>query len=418
MTEALRLAVFDDSTSISVLPFFEIARAYCSIVWVIGWSPKKHPTRLLSRFGEVADVTGMTDADALEYLTSLQLDGVVVFNDPPIRLAAAVAERLGLRFHSRHTAQLLTDKLAQRTALHDAGLPVPAFAPVRHGEAAAGVPFPAVLKPRAGAGSRATFSVHSAEEVADALATCDPEEEFILEEWLPDRSDAHGLACDIVSVESVARDGVIEHLMVTGRFPFAPPFRETGLFMPSDFDEADKVAVTDLTGLALKAVGVREGLLHTEIKMTPYGPRIVEINGRLGGSLNQLMDRIGGPSLHAWAVQLALGGDIGPVPVLPESPVAFFHQVQAPQFATEVVSIEGLDTLAALPGVQQVQVKRPPGSMLDSKKGGVADHVVKIDGLVASHHELLLLNQKIASTLQFTWRYQNQTEGSSARVSA
>jgi biotin carboxylase len=404
MTEALRLAVFDDTTSISVLPFFEITRAYCTIVWVIGWAEKKHPTRMLSRFGEVADVTGMDEADAVEHLAGLGLDGVVVFNDPPIRLAAAVADRVGLPFHTPHTARLLTDKMEQRAALRDAGLPVPAFAAIHRGQVAAGVPFPAVLKPRAGAGSRDTFKVTSAEQVAEALAECDQDEEFILEEWLPDRTSEQTLSADIVSVESVVRDGVIEHFMVTGRFPFAPPFRETGNFMPSDFNRADKDAVAELAGLAIEAMGVRHGILHTEIKVTPDGPRIVEVNGRLGGGgVPQLMDRIGGPSLRTWAVRLALGDDIGPIPVLPESPIAFHRWIVAPQEATSVESIEGLDEVRALPGVASAVVNKPAGSALDYKEGSPTGHVVKLEGLVSSHRELLELDQKIWSTLHMTW---------------
>jgi biotin carboxylase len=411
MTDTLRLAVFDDTTSISVLPFFETARPYCTIVWVIGWSPQSYPVRLLSRFGEVADVTGMEEADAVEYLAGLQLNGVVVFNDPPIKFAAAVAERLDLPFHSRHTARLLTDKLAQRSALRDAGLPVPAFAAIRPGEVAAGVPFPAVLKPRAGAGSRDTFKVTSAQQVADALAGCDQNEEFILEEWLPDRSHERALSADIVSVESIVREGVTEHLMVTGRFPFAPPFRETGNFMPSDFSRADKDAAADLAGLAIEAMEVRHGILHTEIKMTPDGPRVIEVNGRLGGGgVPQLMDRIGGPPLHAWAVRLALGDDIGPIPVLPETPVAFQRWIVAPQDATSVESIEGIDEVRALPGVTGAVVNKSPGSALDFREGSSTGHVVKLEGLVNSHRELLELDQQIRSTLRMTWLPREGTE--------
>ena len=406
LTELPRLGVFDDQTSISLLPFYEIARHYCRIVWVVGWSPTRHPARLLSRFGEVADVTGMEHSDAAEYLEHLQLDGVVVFNDPPIRLAAAVAQRLGLPFHSPHTAELLTDKLAQRTALRDAGLPVPAFAAVRAGDDVGEFPYPAVLKPRAGAGSRDTFKVTSAEQVAAALSQCDQTEEFILEEWLRDQNEEPGLSADLVSVESVVRDGVIEHLMVSGRFPFAPPFRETGNFMPSDFSRDDKEAMADLAGLAIEAMKVRHGLLHTEVKMTPDGPRIIEINGRLGGGIPTLMDRIGGPSLHAWAVQLALGDDVGPVPVLADSPVAFFRWIVAPQSATAVEGMEGVDDLRALTGVEEVHVNRPSGSAVDAREGSPTGHVVKIDGLVHSHQELSALDQEIKSTLRLTWRHE------------
>ena len=39
-----------------------------------------------------------------------------------------------------------------------------------------------------------------------------------------------------VSVESVVAAGVISHLALTGRFPLAENFRETGFFIPAALD--------------------------------------------------------------------------------------------------------------------------------------------------------------------------------------
>jgi hypothetical protein len=406
MTEPPQLAIFYDQYSASIFEIIGAAHDWCRIVWVVGWSPNVPPIRALSRFGDVVDLTGMNDTQAVEHLVALQPDGVVVFDDPPMRLAAAVAEQLGLPFHSPHTARLMTDKLAQRTALQQAGLPVPAFAAVRFGEIGAEVPFPAVLKPRAGAGSRDTFKVGNREQVADALAKCDQDEEFILEEWLPDRTNELGLGSDLVSVESVVRNGVIEHIMVTGRFPLAPPFRETGSFLPSDLGPADQDPVAALAGAASEAMQVLNGLLHTEIKMTPEGPRIVEINGRVGGGISGMIARLGGPSLHVWAVRLALGQDVGSVPVFPESSVAFFRWIVAPLSATKVESVSGLDELSALAGIDEVRLNLLPGDVVDSREGSPRGHVIRIDGMVGSHAELaVLIHEQIESALHLTWSF-------------
>jgi biotin carboxylase len=405
MDERPRLAVFHDATSISILQAVEVAHDWCRIAWVVGWSRDKPPLRLLSRFGEVLDVTGMNEAQAVEHLTAHALDGVIVFTDGPIRLAAAVAEKLDLPFHSVHSARLLTDKVAQRKALEDAGLPVPAFAAVRPGDFEANVPFPAVLKPREGAGGRDTFKIESSDQLADALAKCDPDEEFILEEWLPDRAP-HGPSADLVSVESIVREGTIEHIAVTGRFPFAPPFRETGLFLPSDLGPADKAAVTALAGAAAEAMQVRQGFLHTEIKMTPDGPRIVEVNGRLGGGISGMIARTGGPSLLVLAVRLALGQDIGPLPVLTDSQIAFYYFIVSPLLATQVESVEGSSELSTLPGIDEVRLNRQPGDAVDSRESTHQGHVIRIDGMVGSHSELFdLVERKIPSTVHLTWKF-------------
>jgi len=52
--------------------------------------------------------------------------------------------------------------------------------------------------------------------------------------------------------------------------------------------------VPDLATAATKALRVRTGFLHTEIKVTPSGPRVIEVNGRLGGGLPNLLQQAAG----------------------------------------------------------------------------------------------------------------------------
>jgi biotin carboxylase len=284
-------------------------------------------------------------------------------------------------------------------------LPVPAFAALRQGDLETSVPYPAVLKPRAGAGGRDTFKIENPDQLAQALAKCDPDEEFILEEWLPDRAPP-GPSADLVSVESIVRDGTIEHIAVTGRFPFAPPFRETGLFLPSDLGSAESAAVTALARAAIEAMQVRQGFLHTEVKLTPDGPRIVEVNGRLGGGISGMIARIGGPSLLVWAVRLALGQDMGPVPILTDSKIAFYYFIVSPPSAVQVATIKGLEDLGTLPGIDEVRLNRQPGDAVDSRESTHQGHVIRIDGMVGSHPELFeLIDRRIPSTVRLTWNF-------------
>jgi biotin carboxylase len=404
-TELPRLAVFHHENSDSMMQVFLEAREWCRIVWVVGWSPDVPSLRALQRFGDVVDVSGMTYDESVAHIVALRPDGVLVLSDQPMRLAADIADQLGLPFHSPHSAALLTDKFLQRSALLEAGVPVPAYAPVRAGDLETTVPFPAVLKPRTGAGSRDTYKVENPTDLAQAMAGCDPDEAFILEEWLADRAGAH-TGSDVVSVETVVRRGIVEHVAVTGRFPFAPPFRETGSFLPSDLGAADKDAVRTLATAAAEALHIREGILHTEIKMTPGGPRIVEVNGRIGGGISDLLLRVGGPSLRMWGVRLALGQDVGPIPAVGDSPIAYFRWIVAPLTATTVEAVDGVKELGELAGVDEVRLNRRPGDHVNPREGSPSDHVVRIDGMVASPAELShLIFEEIAATLQITWGY-------------
>jgi biotin carboxylase len=403
--ETPRLAVFFDEYTPSIFDLFAASRGLCRVVWIVGYSDSETPFRVLSRFGEVVDLAGMSEAEGMDHLVALRPDGVLALSDQPLRMAATLAAHLGLPFHSLHSASLMTDKLAQRAALQAAGLPVPAFASVPSGKVQENFPFPAVLKPRAGTGSRDTFKVENLAQVTAELARCKRDEGFILEEWLPDRTTQQGLAADLVSVESVVHGGVVDHIVVTGRFPLDPPFRETGLFLPSDLDPADWEAVVAVADAAIRAMPGCYGFLHTEIKMTPAGPRIIEINGRLGGGLNGLVTRVGGPSLFVWAMQLALGGDLDPIPMVPASPIAFYLYLLAPPSATTVESVSGVRELHSLAGIDEVNVNRWPGDTVSSQLSGHLDHVIRLHGMVKSHSELAdLVQRQIPSVLELRFR--------------
>ena len=383
---------------------FEASQDLCKILWVVGWSASQFSRRALSRFGDVVDVTDMDEIETVGHIVTARPDGILVFNDPAIKLAAEVADRLGLTFHSQHTADLLTDKLKQRAAFERRGIPVPVFTDVRAGDISVDFPFPAVLKPRTGAGSRDTFRVENTDEVDEVLARCSPTEEFILEEWLADRDRSPRLSSDIVSVESVVRDGEIEHLIVTGRFPFAPPFRETGLYLPSELTALERDDVFRLASAAAIALQIQHGILHTEIKLTPSGPRVIEVNGRQGGGISQLIRRVGGPSIILWALRLALGLDVGPIPTFARSPISFLLLVVAPVSATSLVSVSGVDELRELAGVSEIRRKLLPGNAVSSRRSSWSDHAIRVDGIVDSYAELFsLIHEKIPSTLHLTW---------------
>jgi hypothetical protein len=203
-------------------------------------------------------------------------------------------------------------------------------------------------------------------------------------------------------VETVVRDGTAEHVAVTGRFPLAAPFRETGSFLPADLPPADIDAVMAMATAALRAVDVRRGIIHTEIKLTPDGPRIIEINGRLGGGIAPMLARVHGPPLLTWAARIALSLDVGPAVRLPGSPVAFFEWVLAPGTATRVEGTDGLGDLRALPGVDVVRLNRRAGDTVDVREGS-SGHVIAIEGSVDSHAELHLLRRRIAATLTLSF---------------
>ena len=101
-----------------------------------------------------------------------------------------------------------------------------------------------------------------------------------------------------------------------GRFPLADPFRETGNFIPAIFDPDTEGALLQLVDDAVRALGIRDSVIHTEIKLTADGPRLIEVNGRLGGRPPFVLETVSPVNLFAVTCQVAAG-----IPVKFEHPV-------------------------------------------------------------------------------------------------
>jgi hypothetical protein len=333
------------------------------------------------------------------------ISGVVTFSDTLVRTAAELASAHGLPGQSPSTAVALTDKYAQRSALAEHGVDALRCAVLRAPDdwekACAHVGLPAVVKPTAGAGSRNTFPVTDAAEggrlVRDLLTpgTDGPaERELILEEQLTGAPQGdHG---DYCSVESIVADGQAVHLPVLSKFRLVPPYRETGQFWPTHLDETGQAEVLDLTGRALKALGVRWGVTSTEVKLTPRGPRIIEVNGRMGGFVNEMVAHVGGPALIVQAAEAALGAR-PQAPAAVEGRMVFQFNHIAPPNAVGLVRVDGVAALKSQPEVLAYRLLIGPGQEMQpgvrtqelDMLNAAADDPDAMYGFLARMHDLL-----------------------------
>ncbi|MFF9011041.1 acetyl-CoA carboxylase biotin carboxylase subunit family protein [Streptomyces goshikiensis] len=332
-------------------------------------------------------------------------DGIVTFSEHMLPLTARIAERLSLRFHTPDTVIGLRDKTVQRERLRSAGTEEMR---ARTFSAASDWPtvlehvgLPLVLKPRRGEGSRDTHLVTGAAQgtrlVTELLAESSrPGREFIAEEYLV--GCASGPFGDYVSVESIVCDGRMTHLGVTGKLPLLPPFRETGQFYPSGLPIADEKAVLDLASAAAAALGVTHGVLHTEIKLAADGPRVIEVNGRIGGYIHELYSR-------AWATDIvelvtrAACGAAWELPAIPQTGVHFQHTSQPHPQAVRFLGVEGSRTVARMAGIRGYRRLARPDSELP---GDSRTHDLDLlSGWAPSHDAMLALLDECRRLLVF-----------------
>ncbi|GHJ42881.1 hypothetical protein Cs7R123_02230 [Catellatospora sp. TT07R-123] len=333
-------------------------------------------------------------------------DGIVTYAESLVADTADLAAALGLPYHDLATVTLLRDKHAQRRRLAEAGVQATASLlardPAELAAHAHAVGLPVVVKPRRGEGSRHTYLVESPEQLAALPWTG----EAVVEEYLRGRpSLPFG---DFVSVESAVSGGTVTHLAVTGKYPLQPPFRESGHFWPAPLAADEDQQVRDLATAALGALGVTTGITHTEIKLTADGPRVIEVNGRVGGQINALAVRGCGVNLVTLAARLALGEDVRPEPLDVAGRVVFQYHNIPPLGATRLLRVDGARQARAVPGVAAYNLfLRPPAELV----GGVMTELVDaIFGVAADHAEMLAVIARACDALTFTYEHPDGTD--------
>ena len=229
-------------------------------------------------------------AAARRLATSQLVSGVLCWDEARILPAAQVAEALGLPGGDPAMILRCRDKHLTRQALGAARVPQPQSVLTASLEdalaAAQSIGYPVVLKPRALAASLGVVRVDNPEQLAEQFS-------FAQDTTVPEapRYQAGVLVEEFaggpeISVDCAVHAGKVFPLFVARKVVGYPPyFEEVGHSVDgADPLLADPAIVAILEG-AHAALGFTDGMTHVEIKVTGSGPKVIEVNGRLGGDL-------------------------------------------------------------------------------------------------------------------------------------
>ncbi len=207
---------------------------------------------------------------------------------PPRR---GVVTALGLPGNPIAAVDAARSKVRTRELSAELGLPTPKAARVQSLDelfaAASVIGFPAVVKPEFGASAMGCVRVDDFESLPGIYSLVrgivDPSQDgifrmgndLLLEEYLD------GIEFD---VDLVMHNGECVFSSVSQNWPTAEPsFQEKGLHLPPDHDRREVERLVNLAIDTARAFGLTRGVLHVEGKCTSRGPRLVEVNARLGG---------------------------------------------------------------------------------------------------------------------------------------
>ena len=395
-----------------VLQVVEAGAGAREIIWLVDRTITKvdDSMRLLKRLGRVVDITGLDPQQAAEQVAPHEPDGILAFAEAQLMRAAQIGAELGLPVQSVETVTRLTNKVAQREALRAAGLPIPAFWQVPadadealHAEICAAAAFPVVVKPSAGVGSRGTYRVDDAAELARMLELERQEQtgDLIVEQMLRDGWPREREPyADFVSVESIVAHGRLSHLAVTGRSTLAEPYRETGHFIPSNVSSDVRAEVVELAGRAVRAMGSDIGIFHTEIKITPDGLFVIEVNGRIGGSIPEIFGLATDQqfSILDVACRVALGEPVRIDELVPCSRVGYSLWQPPPVEATRLARLDNMAEVRRIPGVHAMFVNKQAGDPL-SWKAGWSSRLFTVYGAADDHAGMWAARRRVKDTV-------------------
>ncbi|MFE2322698.1 ATP-grasp domain-containing protein [Streptomyces sp. NPDC059385] len=232
-------------------------------------------------------------------------------------LAALLAERLGLPGNDPRLAHAPRNKILMGEAFAAAGIPAPRWAVVNDAaearRAADALGWPLVVKPAEQGGSWGVSVVDGPDGLAEAVDAArrfthagphglELDTRVLLQEYIPGSE----YSCD-----TVVAGGVAHPLPVVGKDTTEGRYRiETGHTCPSGLPAPLVREVQDIAARAALAVGVRDGIAHTEVKIPPGTgtPYVIETGARLpGDNLCEVVEAATGVNEAVAQLQAVLG---------------------------------------------------------------------------------------------------------------
>jgi biotin carboxylase len=289
---------------------------------------------------QVADLDGRAPVDA-----------VVAVDDQGVVVAAEAAARLGLPHNPPEAVAATRDKVRLRQALDRAEVRQPSFRVVE-GDELPDLPFPWVVKPLGLSGSTGVIRVDSAE---DAPATFERvraiagRPTLLVETFVPGPE---------VAVEGLLRGGELEVLATFDKpDPLDGPYFEETIYVTPSRRRLD--GLHRLVQDACRAVGLTEGPVHAEARLTPDGPVLLEVAARsIGGLCGRTLRFGAGVSLEELILRHALG--LPTDGMVREDVAAGVMMLPIPRSGT-LRQVGGQAEARAVPGIVGLEVTVPPG---------------------------------------------------------
>jgi biotin carboxylase len=253
---------------------------------------------------------------------AMPVDAVLTTLHQYVEPSAIAAHRLGIRATSVEGIRNARDKARCRDILKAHGIPSVRYRMVHTLEEALDAVietgYPAVVKPTTGVGKVLTAIVQNEAELRAHFACVEQsyeglragvkEEvtlEFIVEEFV--RGSLYSVELGVS-----AHGEYIPFAILKRKLGRHNAILEAGSTIPTGLSNAQYDEVSDYCARVVKALGLDLGIFHVEFIQTADGPRLVEVNPRIGGAvIPELIRNSTGGDMFEVLIRTYLGERIG-----------------------------------------------------------------------------------------------------------
>ena len=308
----------------------------------------------------------------VEFTRTAPIDAVVGVDDHTTVVATAISAAMGLPHNPVSAVAAARNKHRMRELLSGQGVPVPRFALVSVDDdpvtIAEKIAFPCVLKPISLSASCGVIRANNRDEfvaafrrVAALLEKLGTETvgegagKILVEDFVPGRE---------VALEGLLTDGELRVLALFDKpDPLDGPFFEETIYVtPSRLPEAVQREIASCAARAARALGLREGPVHGELRVSDRSVRVIEIAARsIGGRCSRALRFAAGMSLEEVILRHALRMDM-PSPAR-EGRAAGVMMVPIP-CAGMLEEVRGREEALAVPGIEDLEITAQSGDEL------------------------------------------------------